>query len=410
MGERELPEPVTAALVRGLGAYIRAAPVAELPASARRLRGFRPQALRPHSKALVQLLDEEGFRAKVAEWLRDTKKPPLSKADVDLLRLATERPEGWADRLDAAAPPEPAVSAPPAPAAVGDAIERERVKVKRARDEARRAKDEARRLGEEATARAVELRRAIEDLEVRLERAEEAARGAASAAEEARRSLERERRKARRDAERATKERDQLEKTLKDWKRRTRELQARLDTLASDAKPPRKLDDAGRDRDAGEPRGAPARRRRRPLAVPKGRFEDDPETLDEWLAAPDVVMVVDGYNVSKAEGGFGELELPDQRDRVVQEVARVARRKSIAAIVVFDGSEVPPGTSRRLRGPVTVEYSRPDESADDHIVALVEGLPPVPVVVVTNDRELQARVAELDATVARSTQLLGLIR
>jgi predicted RNA-binding protein with PIN domain len=143
--------------------------------------------------------------------------------------------------------------------------------------------------------------------------------------------------------------------------------------------------------------------------VPKGRFEDAPETLGEWLR-PGVTLIVDGYNVTKAERGFGELELEVQRDRLIEETEKLARRKKVQGTIVFDGSEVPPGTSRRRKGTVRVEFSAPDEIADDHIVALIEAMPPDPVVVVTNDRELQERARSLGATIARSDQLLALIK
>jgi predicted RNA-binding protein with PIN domain len=98
------------------------------------------------------------------------------------------------------------------------------------------------------------------------------------------------------------------------------------------------------------------------------------------------------------------------RNRVVDEVAKIARQYSITAIVVFDGAEVPPGTARRTRGPVRIQYSKPGVIADDHIVDLVEELPSDPIIVVTNDRELQGRVSRHHATIATSHQLLALIR
>jgi predicted RNA-binding protein with PIN domain len=143
--------------------------------------------------------------------------------------------------------------------------------------------------------------------------------------------------------------------------------------------------------------------------VPPGRLPEDPETLDEWLV-PGVWLLVDGYNVTKAEGGFGNLSLASQRDRLVDEVRRLATRKRLRATVVFDGSKVPPGTRRLERGPVAVEYSSPDEVADDHLVAMLEAAPADPAVLVTNDRDLQERAGALGATIATSQQLLALIR
>nr|MBA3350126.1 NYN domain-containing protein [Actinomycetota bacterium] len=153
---------------------------------------------------------------------------------------------------------------------------------------------------------------------------------------------------------------------------------------------------------------APARRI--PLLVPKGRFEDDPDTLSEWLSAPGVMLLVDGYNVTKAEGGFGELALELQRDRLVEGVSALQLKTKAGATIVFDGSIVPPGIGRPRKRRVKVVYSSQDETADDHIVALLEELPPLPVVVATNDKELRGRVRGLGATVATSGQLLALLR
>ena len=105
-----------------------------------------------------------------------------------------------------------------------------------------------------------------------------------------------------------------------------------------------------------------------------------------------------------------DRELAAQRERLVDLVAGLARRTSVKAVVVFDGSEGGPPAIRRSRGPVKIEYSLPSETADDHLVALLDHLPAEPVVVVTSDRELQHRVAAKGATVATSPQLLGLIR
>jgi predicted RNA-binding protein with PIN domain len=149
---------------------------------------------------------------------------------------------------------------------------------------------------------------------------------------------------------------------------------------------------------------------RRKLKAPKGLLDTAPEALSSWLARDGVRLIVDGYNVGKAHNGFPDLPLETMRNRVVDEVAKLVRKHSAAGIVVFDGAEVAPGTARRSKGPVKIQYSAPGVIADDHIVALVESLPPVPVIVATNDRELQGRVAALGATVATSDQLLALIR
>lgn len=142
----------------------------------------------------------------------------------------------------------------------------------------------------------------------------------------------------------------------------------------------------------------------------KGLTGEDPRTLEGWLKAKNLHVLVDGYNVTKSKGGFGDLELPKQRQRLVQELNSVARKRGVKVTIVFDGSHVPPGSARLAKGPAVVEYSRPDEIADDHLVALLEKLPAYPVLVVTDDRELRDRAARRGATIAGSKQLLALIR
>ena len=128
------------------------------------------------------------------------------------------------------------------------------------------------------------------------------------------------------------------------------------------------------------------------------------------MTEPGVRVLVDGYNVTKAPGGFADVDLEVQRQLLIDALERFGRRRRVAFSVVFDGSETPPGTSRRSRGVVDVRYSSARQSADDHLVELLEVLPADPVVVVTDDRELRGRVAALGATPARSRQLLQLIR
>ncbi len=150
--------------------------------------------------------------------------------------------------------------------------------------------------------------------------------------------------------------------------------------------------------------------RRRPLRPPPGRFEDAPESLAAWLETSNVNVLIDGYNVTKAEEGFGDLRLPEQRERLIEAVARLGLKYDLVPTIVFDGSDVAPGTRRRKKLPVKVEYSKPDEIADDHLIARLADLPTDPVIVVTNDRELQERARAKGATVATSNQLLALVR
>jgi predicted RNA-binding protein with PIN domain len=127
------------------------------------------------------------------------------------------------------------------------------------------------------------------------------------------------------------------------------------------------------------------------------------------MSVPEVLVLVDGYNVTKHERGFPEKSLEDQRTLLVDLCRRVSRRWGAHITVVFDGANVAPVPTRLPLGAVDVVFTDPGRSADDEIVARVNATPPErPVVVVSSDNELRQRSAALGASVTRSTALLGL--
>jgi len=149
--------------------------------------------------------------------------------------------------------------------------------------------------------------------------------------------------------------------------------------------------------------------RRSPLPVPGGRGADDPETLAAWMATGGVLVLVDGYNVTKHPQGFADRGLEDQRTLLLDLCRRLARRFGAEVTVVFDGGTVGPIPTRLPLGPVEVVFTDAGRTADDEIVVRTNAAPPErPVVVVTSDNELRSRVAALGATVTRSPALLGL--
>ena len=394
----ELPPDVELGLVRGVGAYLRSTPAAQLPARLRRFRNFRPQALGRHRAELIAVLDDPAMRALIGEWIRDGHRT-LRKQEAELLRIAVDRPEGWEDGLARRSRPKTR-AARAAPARTADRrLEQERDKLRRAR----KAEQEVR--AELKAERAVSTRLRAEVKEARDEARAAVARARAAERAQARAeaALDRERRRGARAVEAGKAQLDKTRAELKAAGKAMTELRRKAASLeARTSRPqPRVAKPASKPRRAG-PRQA--------LPVPKGRLQDDPGTLEAWLDEPSVLLLVDGYNVTKSVGGFGELDLERQRDLLMDGVSRLARRKKVNATVVFDGSVVPPGTRRRSRGRVRVEYSRPDETADDHLVALLEAHPPDPVVLVTSDRELQRRAARSQATIATSPQLLALVR
>ena len=394
----DLPPDIRAALVEGLGAYIGQAAHLDLPNKLRRLKGFTPKGLARHGTELLQLLEDETQRKLILQSLDDDELR-LSKRNAKVLRIALERTDGWDGELRAMskAPEEKGTGTGPD---VGKQLERERRKVKEAREEARRAKDSARAEVESHTRKIEELERALAATTAKMRQVQAEHKAAAAEAGRATGALERTERRAQREIEKARAARDESRAEAKALRKEVARLTSALASKSVPEKPPSKKSEA-RSR---EPEV------RSPLRVPKGLMAESRETLEAWLKEPGVSLLIDGYNVSKSEGGFGEISLEHQRNRLIDEIDRLARRLKVPSTIVFDGALMEPATVRRKRRTVVVAYSRPPEIADDHLVALLEERPNYPVIVVTNDRELQEKSVALGATIARSEQLLALIR
>jgi predicted RNA-binding protein with PIN domain len=389
--------------VRGIGAFVQDAEPRRLPASIRRFRGWRPQTLNRHRSSLFDALEDEDFRAAILEWLSDGH-PPLSTPDATTLKIATERNDGWGEELAGRSSPRRRSPAPSSDES-GGRIARERERTKKARADLRRAKEELRTATEDLQRRLARLEKERDALQRLLAERDANSESLRTRLVAAREDVDRERRRWRRQEHRAGTDAAELRAEVKTLRRALSKAESEVEALRRNADrtgPPE-------SEPPPEPPPSPPRRHRQPLAVPKGRFEDDPQTLDEWLDRG-AWLLVDGYNVTKAEGGFSNLALEVQRERLVDEVRKLVTKKRVRATIVFDGSEVPPGTKRLERGPIAVEYSSPDEPADDHLIALLESGPPEPAVLVSSDRDLQARAAALGATIAGSRQLLELIR
>jgi predicted RNA-binding protein with PIN domain len=403
-----VPDDIAASLAASVGAYIRATPAQDLPGRLRRFKGWRPKALAGHRSELLAFLEEEAARKRILKWLSDDK-VPLKAPDAELLRLACERADDWESQLASRSkmPSAPTKRTSPGPDLTA-ALEQERRKVREAKEDARTARAQARAVADAQRRRTEELSQEIAVLEDRVRDAEATAASLSSEGARARAAAERDRRKLLRDVQRLKTERDDLKRELKDARRANTALERKAAELERRLEP-RGPGSGAASKASRAPSAAPPAERRA-LPVPQGLFDDSPETLSAWLDAPMVTLLVDGYNVAKSEEGFGRLDLPAQRTRLIDEVDRLARRRGVPATIVFDGATVDPGLSRRRRQGVSVVYSRPPETADDHLVALLQGLPNHPVILVTSDRELRERAAQQGASLAYSTQLLALIR
>ncbi|MCU1367688.1 MAG: hypothetical protein JWN39_3327, partial [Ilumatobacteraceae bacterium] len=148
----------------------------------------------------------------------------------------------------------------------------------------------------------------------------------------------------------------------------------------------------------------PKPQQRRPIAIPGGVYGDSLAAAAHLLRTPQVVLLVDGYNVAKL--AWPNLELIDQRERCIDLLEDVARRNGTEIRVVFDGADVVGASAgRRL---IRVQFSPAGVSADDVIRAEVRVLPPTtPVVVATNDQAIVTDVRAEGANVIASDMLLA---
>jgi predicted RNA-binding protein with PIN domain len=430
----EVPEALLAGYLDAALVALRAADQGELPGPLRQYQAWTPKRLRhPRVLGLVRrTLDlDESFRKAVDERVLEEEKAlaRLVRSGRHAEALASgETPEAVAKvGLALGREGEAAVQAAVAAAATSQAraeaeavrsalagaeseldtarerAESEVAAARAARNELRGAREELRRVERE--------RRALADRVEGLERELAAAAAALRAAREE--AAASQRRLGGRVAE--------LQARLTDAQRNYRALRrsaGQVDPAVAEA-----VGALERDLDAlrratglaGEPGGrgsgavAGQAERRSPLAVPGGRGADDPETLAAWMGTEGVLMLVDGYNVTKHPAGFPDRGLEDQRTLLLDLCRRLARRFGAEVTVVFDGGTVGPLPARLPLGPVEVVFTDAGRTADDEIVARTNAAPPErPVVVVTSDNELRARVAALGATVARSPALLGL--
>jgi predicted RNA-binding protein with PIN domain len=429
----DLPEHLLAGYLDAALETLRGADQGELPGALRQYRTWTPRRLRhPRVLGLVRrtldldrsfrvavdkrVLDEEEALARLlragrhAEALASGEAPEvvarvgvaLGADGVEAVRAAVEADAASQARAEAAAVRSALAGAEGELDAARARADAEAAAARAAREELRGAREELRRSERE--------RRSLADRVAGLER--ELVRSAAAVRAAKDEAAAEQRRLGVRVAE--------LQARLAEVQRKYRALRrstGQVDPMVAEAVGALERDlgalrrAAGLGREGEPAPAAPARRpeRREPLPVPGGRGADDPETLAAWMAADGVLVLVDGYNVTKHPLGFAERSLEDQRTLLLDLCRRLARRFTAAVTVVFDGGAVEPVPTRLPLGPVEVVFTDEGRTADDEIVARVNAaLPERPVVVVTSDNELRERVSALGATVTRSPALLGL--
>jgi predicted RNA-binding protein with PIN domain len=146
------------------------------------------------------------------------------------------------------------------------------------------------------------------------------------------------------------------------------------------------------------------------VALPPALFDDSIEAARFLVRVQEILLVVDGYNVTLSS--WPDLELPRQRHRLVDALAELVMRAGTSVHVVFDGADVagrfgPPAAVRRK---MRVTFSPETVEADEVIIDLVGSVDPSqPVVVATDDRRVRDEVGRRGANVISVTQLLAVL-
>jgi len=144
------------------------------------------------------------------------------------------------------------------------------------------------------------------------------------------------------------------------------------------------------------------------LPIPPGLFDDSIEVADYLLGVPGIVVLVDGYNVTRE--AHDDWELDRQRDWLEQGLRNLAARTAASFDVVFDGADLPSHGRGGRHGGVRVRFSPAGVEADDVLIESVSAVATDrPVVVVSSDRRVRTGAGERGANVLHSRQLLAMM-
>ncbi|MBW3643120.1 MAG: NYN domain-containing protein, partial [Actinobacteria bacterium] len=169
-------------------------------------------------------------------------------------------------------------------------------------------------------------------------------------------------------------------------------------------------EEKARDTAPSSPRSSPPPRSRRPVALPPAILDDSVEAAEHLLRVDGVIVLVDGYNLTKR--ARPELALADQRRWLVDASVETATRTGARFEVVFDGAddrERAPADLHRRSG-VQVRFSPTGTEADDVVVQRAEALAGEPVVVASDDRRVRDGAQRVGANVVGAAQLLAAMK
>ena len=169
---------------------------------------------------------------------------------------------------------------------------------------------------------------------------------------------------------------------------------------------PRSDSTAGSDQRAGHRRPKP---KRSPVPLPPGIFEDSVEAAEFLVRVPGVLVLVDGYNVTKTS--WPDLDLTAQRRHLLDALCDLNARTGAHVHVVFDGVDqaATPRTAPGCRD-VQCEFTPGGVEADDVIIALAKQLPVSrALTVVSSDRRVQRGARSHGANLLEASQLCQLL-
>ena len=127
------------------------------------------------------------------------------------------------------------------------------------------------------------------------------------------------------------------------------------------------------------------------------------------LKSSEVLLVVDGYNVTKR--GWPDAGAADQRERLGIALTQLHRRLGCRVLCVFDGDGSGPFAATARPGGIRVVFSEADEEADEVVVREVEDQPKrIPVVVVSSDAWVREHAEAAGAVVVPADALLTVLR
>ena len=156
--------------------------------------------------------------------------------------------------------------------------------------------------------------------------------------------------------------------------------------------------------------GSPTVPSRRPLPLPPAVLDDSVEAAEHLLRRERVLVLVDGYNVTKL--ARPELGLAEQRRWLVDAAVESSTRTGARFEIVFDGAgdrgSAPADLGRRAG--VQVRFSPAGVEADDVVLARASGLATVPLVVASDDRRVQDGARRLGVNVVGARQLLAAMK